>query len=326
MGRRLVVVSIATFALLLGPASLAAGPPLASAADDQHKWREVRGEDLPPVWTEEVVYDSANDRTLAVIPGVDHEFVDTWVREGTTWREVETLHAPSHRTEFALAYDAEREEVVLFGGRECRECRSFVETWVFDGDDWALRTPPVQPPDSTGEMVDDPVRHQVVLFTGTFAEDGALTWTWDGSAWTSHDAQRGPHDDLHQNAMAWDASRQAVVLHGGYTFVDGERVYPAKTWAWDGTAWRSVAKGPQLATHGMSAYRQQIVLFGGNKLGVGSDATWLLRRHGWSRLDLARHPDYNPNSALTPLGRNRVLLTQTSGSSSADHWVFGPGG
>jgi hypothetical protein len=82
----------------------------------------------------------------------------TW--DGHTWAEPHPAHTPAPRlAPPAMAYDAARHEVVLFGGRGWGAAVSYGasrpqgpdllnDTWTWDGTDWTLRagTPPSPPP------------------------------------------------------------------------------------------------------------------------------------------------------------------------------------
>ena len=95
----------------------------------------------------------------------------------------------------ALAYDARRQRVLLFGGRRQEAARAFDETWSWDGHDWLLEE--TSDPEGDGEpgnrvraaMVGDAARGRVVLFGGRHhlgegigSEPARDTWLWDGGA------------------------------------------------------------------------------------------------------------------------------------------------
>lgn len=111
----------------------------------------------------------------------------------------------------------------------------------------------------------DSARQKIVLFGGQ--SDNAYlddTWEWDG-LWTNVT----PADPLDRpsarsrHALAYDSSREKVVLFGGYS-VDG---YLDDTWEWDGTDWTRMdpATSPLArAGHALTydSARGKIVLFG----------------------------------------------------------------
>ena len=60
-------------------------------------------------------------------------------------------------------------------------------------------------------MAFDRARHVTVLYGGDTGGDE--TWTWDGHAWTMHDAPGPGFRSLH--AMAYDAARVAALRAQG---------------------------------------------------------------------------------------------------------------
>src|SRR5688572_5127818 len=112
----------------------------------------------------------------------------------------------------AMAYDAGRQRVVLFGGN------SGSDTWEWDGVSWAQQNPANSPsPRSGTAMAYDAARQRVVLFGGGigFALFGD-TWEWDGVTWSQRNPPANPFRRAY-HALAYDAARQRVVLFGGWT-------------------------------------------------------------------------------------------------------------
>jgi hypothetical protein len=85
---------------------------------------------------------------------------------------------PSARSDHALAYDAARQVVVLFGGWTGAVAG---DTWEFDGGSWSFRSPAPAPSarDSHG-MAFDSLRGVTVLFGGLDVARSAETWEWTG--------------------------------------------------------------------------------------------------------------------------------------------------
>ncbi len=81
-----------------------------------------------------------------------------------------------------MAYDAARQQLVLFGGTG--DAGSFDDTWTWDGRAWAEQHPQSSPPAQCCDAgTYDSARKVVVLFN-----DKGQTWTWDGTNWTEHRA------------------------------------------------------------------------------------------------------------------------------------------
>ena len=178
---------------------------------------------------------------------------------------------PSPRTAPAMAYDAARGEVVLFGGRDDGVYDG--ETWVWDGAVWTLRatTGPSRRYDHA--MAYDAAGGELVLFGGWGGSTLGDTWVWDGSVWALR-ATTGPSPRT-AHAMAYDAARGEIVLFGGS---DNSSSELGDTWVWDGSAWtlRDITGPSPRLDHAMTydAARGEVVLFGGWD-GIRDGETWV---------------------------------------------------
>lgn len=163
-------------------------------------------------------------------------------------RETDEPYSPA-RAYHALAEDAARHELVLFGGVGNSERLS--DTWTWNGSAWSLRIPTASP----SALAD--------------------TWAWNGTTWTQRvgapPQARGGH------GMAYDSSYRQLVVFGGETASGRTN----DTWANDGSVWSARFPGaPPSArffpTLTFDAERQQVVLFGGiSSTGVAQNDTWL---------------------------------------------------
>ena len=70
--------------------------------------------------------------------GVQQGVASTWVWQNSQWARAATT-GPSLRNGHAMAYDASRNRVVLFGG--FRPGQDFSDTWEWDGTRWSEITP-----------------------------------------------------------------------------------------------------------------------------------------------------------------------------------------
>jgi hypothetical protein len=137
-------------------------------------------------------------------------------------------------------------------------------------------TPPGPPlvtlePRRGSVMVYDEARHQLILFGGWGAEEGAAasdrnsTWAWSGTAWTRLTTV-GP-SPRHNAVAVYDATRQRIVLFGGIAGVFPSEQILSDTWEWNGTSWARVADtGPSARVHigmGYDRARSRTVLYGG---------------------------------------------------------------
>jgi hypothetical protein len=107
----------------------------------------------------------------------------TWMWDGTDWTQARLRSAPTPRGryDFAMAYDAARGEIVIFGG-DANEGEALDDTWVLKGGVWTERHPAMSPPANYGlAMAYDPIRREVVMI----GISGHATWIWDGVTWSS---------------------------------------------------------------------------------------------------------------------------------------------
>src|SRR5690606_21172079 len=92
-----------------------------------------------------------------------------WSFDGTAWRK-STAPAPPGRIEHMLAYDAARDELVLYGGNDAGgDELTSTETWLYDvaGDTWrSVATTPAPPLRTNGVMAYDTARARTVLHAG----------------------------------------------------------------------------------------------------------------------------------------------------------------
>src|SRR5262245_21062455 len=159
--------------------------------------------------------------------------------QGLIWTQLAPLTSPSARDSHAMAYDAARLRVVLFGGNATLTGVSVGDTWQWTGVNWLQSTPAASPPPREGHaMTYDAVRQRVVLFGGrTQASPLGDTWEWDGSSWVARFPVHNP-SPRSSHTLAYDEARQRVVLFGGLDVGAGPL---AETWVWDGTDWAQAA-------------------------------------------------------------------------------------
>ncbi|MBI5526241.1 MAG: hypothetical protein HY897_07895 [Deltaproteobacteria bacterium] len=218
-------------------------------------WMKVpAGSDNPPVPDyAAMVYDSRQERTVLFINRNEGwiEMNETWERSKAGWKKMNPRHQPRDGlTGYAVAYDRDRGNTVLFGGGYPENSNVFVvdETWTWDGEDWHLESPSFRPPARfVLAMAYDENRGRVVLYGGDVHSDNPLsktclsdTWEWDGREWHIMRPVTSPPCRLSES-VAYDPVRKKVVLFGGYDEVFGPYPVPSRyfndLWEWDGEAW-----------------------------------------------------------------------------------------
>lgn len=211
-------------------------------------------------------YDSARAR-MVLFGGDD----GSWSPNQETWAGVHIPggvpdfdwqplpYGPPGRKRAAMAYDAKRDRVVLFGGNSFGV--DLGDTWEFDGKQnvWSLVATGGPAPRSGHAMAYDPLRQRVVLVGGDCGGCGG-TYEWDGSSWVFF---AGPTPRAGAG-LVWDVDRSRMVLFGGRT---SAWVELSETWERTSTTWSLVTlSGPSPRSFAGLAYdtsRRRTVLHGG---------------------------------------------------------------
>lgn len=254
-----------------------------SGADGALTFREII---TPGRRYHQLVYDGARQQLVMFggysdVSGAGGGQNDTWVLDlAGNWKSLTPAASPPQRHAHMMAYDAARQEVVVFGGVLRSNNLPLNDTWVWNGLTWAQRSPVNKPAvrHSAG-MVYDQARQEVVLFAGVGGADE--TWVWNGVNWTQRTPAAKPAGDAGP-AMAYDAARQQVVLFHGNR----------QTWAWNGVNWANVTPGVtptgrSYAAMGYDASREEVVLFGGNDF----NDTWVWNGNSWTQRTPANRPE-----------------------------------
>jgi len=143
-------------------------------------------------------------------------------------------------------------------------------------------------------MAYDPIREEVVMFG--VGERGRDTWVWDGATWEQRFPSVVPPGRT-SFGMAWDRSRAAVILFGGFRR-GGEL---DDTWAWNGETWSELEldrRPPGAGNMSMSSFGRQVVRYGGLTEEGSSDNTWVLRADRWKRISKGATPSVRAGEVL----------------------------
>jgi len=219
----------------------------------------------------------------------------TWEWDGSagawTDRTPSTMRPPA-RFMHALAYDSDSYVTVLFGGRG--SLVEYNDTWERDERTgrWSEKTPAAGNPPARGghALAYDAKRKVTVLFGGRESNTSNParqdTWEWNGSVWEKRtdpaDCSGYPRCIVctpttcpsyrYMHAMVYDASRERVVVFGGY-YYDGGNAYDLNdVWEWDGDTGVWVERTPisgdmpaARSTHAMAydSDRGVVMVYGG---------------------------------------------------------------
>lgn len=211
----------------------------------------------------------------------DTFLADTWLLGDRTWRRADVA-GPGPRAEAAIAYDAARRRVVLFGGyrRGPSGTERLGDTWEWDGARWEQVATTGPAPRNGSSMAWDERARRIVLAGGPPRLVPPETWSWDGAAWT---VEAGPHPPPRFNAaMVYHSGLAALLRLGGWT---GER-RAADTWARLPSGWRDLGvSGPSPRNHTAMAHdvaRDRTVLFGGHDGDHVFGDTWEFDGRAWT--------------------------------------------
>ncbi|HUP70243.1 MAG TPA: kelch repeat-containing protein [Acidimicrobiales bacterium] len=259
---------------------------------------------------------------------------ETWSWNGITWTQHSPPASPSARWHSAMAYDAKRERVVLFGGRGATGITGSVvgDTWTWDGTTWQLQSGTSPLPRSGASMAYDAKRERVVLFGGESSDQShfADTWSWDGSDWKLEPTVAVSTPSGRRGAsMAYDAVRQSLVLFGG---IDNSG-FKNDTWTWGGTSWQQQTPPTPLppARHfgamAEDAARQRVVMFAGSTTASDyKNDTWAWDGTGWVQQTPADSPPRRKEAAMAyDAARQRLVLFggESTGVFLGDTWTYG---
>lgn len=201
--------------------------------------------------------------------------------ESESWRDV-SPRSISSRTQVAMAFDAARGELILFGGATFNDLLD--GTWSFNGL-WRRRETATKPSARAEHvMVYDAARAEIVMFGGADAS-GALaeTWVWDGTDWTLRHPAVSPRAQTGASAT-YDADRGRIVLFGAAAGSSD-----SETWEWDGMTWlqRTPATAPPADYRPAMTYDAT----GGYTLMVSRDGTtWQWNGTDWTNPGLTALP------------------------------------
>jgi hypothetical protein len=270
-----------------------------------------------PRWASAWAYDSIRDVCVmfgGYLPGVSAE---TWLYDAALdqWT-LAVVAGPPGRRVHAMAFDAARGEVMLFGGLADRvqapHLEYLADTWTWNGTSWTQRLPTHAPAErALHSMVYDSDRGRVVLFGGVRGPVHGDTWEWDGVDWEFRAGTGQGPPAGGANAIAYDSHRRVTVL------VSGDAV-----WVWNGAHWfQSPLSGalfgcPARDSAAMTFFppADQIITHGG-----ADPTTAALFADTWA-LRIATHPaSYTPFGAGCP-GPNG-LVPAVAGAAGVAPWL-----
>lgn len=254
-----------------------------------------------------MAYDAESDRIvlfggLSGLGGTPTVFADTWAYDANAgeWTELTPVSGPPGRTTHAMAYDADSDRIVLFGGVGVSE-GSFSElgdTWAYDWNDntWTDMNPAPAPSPRLGHRMAYDAESDLIILLGGHVGSGPSAsflrdlWVYDLDANTWEDVTPSPLPTAaNHNGLVYDNRSNRIVAFGGESasgLHDETWVYATPAGAW--TRADPSAKPTPRYLHAM-AYDEEadlIVVFGGTGGSVGGCETWAYDLEGDAWLDI----------------------------------------
>ncbi len=246
---------------------------------------------------------------------------DTWVWQNGQWTRLDTANAPSPRYYSSMAYDSDRDRIVLFGGvvygSDNKTIETLHDTWEFDGTNWTQTVASGSLHVSKPALAYDPSRKQMVLVgvNDTFATTMAL---YDATA-KSWAAPTPAPEKLptcaNEGVMVYQRHKQMIAYAGGVCVTATPTA--DELWEWNGTTWvkatiNAVDKATgQAFTYEATTFRLQ--MFGGVSYGAETvrSTVQTLVNNAWT---------YN---LLTFRPRPRSLGAMRTDPTTGTIWLFG---
>jgi len=162
-------------------------------------WVRVKKDPPPPRALAAMWYDPTLKKTV-LYGGLGRQtsdgrlvrFADMWTFDGTAWTELKPAGAtPGPRYGPQVTVDPRTNKVVLFGGLRVDTSDTGVQTqvyaddtWEWDGTAWTkIESALVPPARENAGLSFDPIRNELVMFSGYAGAYHADTWTYTNGAW-----------------------------------------------------------------------------------------------------------------------------------------------
>jgi hypothetical protein len=286
------------------------------------RWSQLHPAEEPPPAATPIVFDASDGYVVLYGNGEWNSssfYSQTWTFHGGNWTNItsQSSAVPPARTNAAMAYDANRGEVVLYGGYCGGQCPShysdvqqgdYNDTWQFHAGAWTQLSTSQSPPAMQGaSMAFDPSGGGVILYGGDYAWQKIIvtgnsssekrgtavstgTWRFNGS-WANLSASPPDSPNLGGD-LVQDNAFGGDILFGGYDSIPGTippaTTFSNATWGWTGSSWfnLSLSIAPSDRSPGPIAYDPAggyVLLFGGTSStgqGVLND-TWTLNTSGF---------------------------------------------
>ncbi len=252
------------------------------------------------------------------------------------WTKLQVENAPPARYDHALAFDSDKQQLILFGGRAGGNI--FGDTWIFDlkMNAWREVKTPAPSPRFGFASAYDPKTKAVYLFGGqkdAFYND---VWKFDTQTetWSEIETQGDKPDIRYGHGVTLDTKNNRLIISHGFAR-DGRH---NDTWALDlnTNEWTELTpsgdKPLNRCLHDIAyaANANAVYLFGGCSSGFGpcpQGDLWALdlTTNQWTLLSPAGETPAareNPAVVVDSKTGNLILFGGRAGSAQNDLWVF----
>jgi N-acetylneuraminic acid mutarotase len=197
---------------------------------------------------------------------------DTWVWQDGAWTQLEPATSPSPRYNAAMAYDSDRDRIVLFGGvayqADNKTSETLFDTWEFDGTTWTkIGETTAGPKVSKPIMAFDPSRNQMLLLgINDSAAPVMYLQNRETGAWaTPSPAPEKLPTCTNEGVMAYQADVQKIAFVGGICVSNTPT--SEELWEWTGTNWVKATTNSVDKATGQAFYYDpttfRLMMFGG---------------------------------------------------------------
>ena len=201
-----------------------------------HTWANAHPASSPPYRSSlAMTYDPVRKKVL-MFGGDNFEraFNDLWEYDSglNTWTELSPSNPPDARQMHGMTYDANRNVVLMFGGRRTGGGAQFKDTWEYRSatNSWRSLDPVHSPPaqDHT-KIAYDPRSKRPILFTGAIGHNTASvgTWAYENGDWKKLDIGVSPTGG--HASFVYDGKIGKLILIG-----HAEESDMTDTWMFDG--------------------------------------------------------------------------------------------
>jgi N-acetylneuraminic acid mutarotase len=265
----------------------------------KNKWKQMSPDGIPGgSLGGSMTYDSKADRSILVVMSDDWTASQTWAHDANTDTWTRLADGPVIMLGHRIAYDAESDRTIMFGGLDMSKYKLVDETWVYDynTDTWTNMEPRVHPEARNYHgMAYDPKADRIVVWGGDLYGKANKTavWTYDynTNTWQELDSKHANPPELRDYMnLVYDEKADRFIMYGGYPYGNDE------TWVYDlnTNTWQQMhpTNNPGIISRYAMVYAKdanKIILFGGQDGATSyqyNNETWSynLKKNEWSNV------------------------------------------